>query len=65
MPTCIKTKEGATFYTDGDPTSVQAAINRGEEIKVWWFSAWGQRFREQLLLPEENVAYLITESDDG
>jgi len=65
MPTCIKTKEGATFYTSDDPLSVQAAISRGEEIKVWWFSPWGQRFQERLLVPEENVSYLLTESDDG
>lgn len=66
MCIAIKTKSGNCWYTDGDDVrEVQGQIEMGNPVKVWWFGGWGQRFSETLLLSPDELAYLITESDDG
>ena len=66
MCIAIKTKSGNCWYTDGDDVmELHARLDRGEPVKVWWFSGWGQRFTEMLWLSPDEVSHLITESDDG
>ena len=65
MPTLIELHAGVGWYTDDDLETVQGKLERGEPLDIWWFSPWGQRFRERALITSEAVAYLRTESDDG
>lgn len=65
MVTCLKLKSGSTFYTNRSFADVRTAISTGESIPVWWFVAWGQRYSEDLWLAEDELAYLLTEHDDG
>lgn len=65
MVTCVKLKSGSTYYTNQSFADVRTAISTGEVIPVWWFAAWGQRYSEELWVPEDELAYLLTESDDG
>ncbi len=56
---------GQGFYTkDYDtPTEVENAIDRGDELTVFWYTSWGRRFQETLLVKPEQVAYIITERE--
>jgi len=63
--TCLKLKSGATFYTNLTISEARTAITNEIEISVWWFAAWGQRFSEKLYIADGELAYMITESDDG
>lgn len=65
MATCIQTKSGPSWYTDWSIPEVRAAIREDETITVWWFAPWGQRFKENVFLAAEELAFIRTESDDG
>ena len=60
---CLKC--GSNYYTkDYDtPAEVRAAIGRDEEVNVFWFTHYGRRFQETLLVPDEEVLFCITERE--
>lgn len=64
MATLIYAQSGS-FYTSVATDDVKAAIDRGEFIPVWWFSAWGQRFSERAWFAPDTVQMIRSESDDG
>lgn len=64
MATLIQTKFGPGYITDHSLSEVKGMIDRGETITVWWFAIHGQRYKEDMLIEAEEVAYLRTESDD-
>lgn len=66
MCICIKTKSGQVWYTEGDDVlALRQQIDQGQTVRVWWFTGWGQRFTETLWVSPDELAYVITESDDG
>lgn len=65
VATFIQTKSGPNWYTDLSIGEVLRAIRDEQEIPVWWCAPWNHRYRESLLLLEDELAFLRTESDDG
>ena len=65
MASFLQTKTGSSWYTDLDIQEVLAAVRDGQVIPIWWFAPWGQRFAERVLIAEDEVAFIRTESDDG
>lgn len=65
MAVCIKLKCGNAWYSNEDIESVRAKVDRGEPVKVWWFTGWGQRFSESVWISSDELAYIMTEQDDG
>lgn len=64
MSTYIQAMTGEGWYSSASIEEVRQHLENGDILDVWWFSPWGQRFREQLAIEPENVAFLRTESDD-
>ena len=60
---CLKC--GSNYYTkDYDtPAEVWAALDRGEEVDVFWYVGYGRRFQETLKVPQEEVLFCITERE--
>lgn len=65
MATTIQTRTGAMWHTNAPVEDVRNAIMSGDLIDIWWFSSWGQRYKERVWIPEDEVAFIRTESDDG
>lgn len=61
----IVSKAGSNFYTKDYDTveEVKAAMARGEPLTVFWFTVWGKRYTETLLMDWENVDRLLTERE--
>lgn len=56
---------GSVFYTNSTIEEIKVAIEFGNEIPIWWFTAYGQRYSEKLWVPSmEKIELLRTESDD-
>lgn len=64
MATLIQFKGGPAYYVSESIEDVKGMLDRGEVVTVWWFSPWGQRYKERLWASLDEVAYLRTESDD-
>lgn len=57
--------DGGTFYVTGQTVQdVRAAIDRNEELPVWWYLSHGERCRETMWFPVDRVMGIRTESDD-
>lgn len=56
---------GNVYYTKDYETikEVRQAIDRGESLNVFWFTHWGRKYNEELLVNSESVAYLMTEHE--
>ncbi len=65
MPTWIQGVDGSGWCCSETVADVKAAIDRGDQLRVWWFAPWGERYTEDLLIQPEMIAYLRSESDDG
>ena len=61
----IRLISGTVFYTKDYDTveETKNALSRAESLSVFWFTDWGKRFQETLLVGEEQVAYYLTERD--
>lgn len=72
MVVCIMQRGGSCWYTTVDATQpaeavefVKGIIDRGETLRIWWFSPYGQRYTESIWLDSSEIAFIRTESDDG
>jgi len=61
----INLKRGVIFYTKdyGTIEEVNAALERYEPLNVFWYTGWGKRYNETLLVSREDVSDLITERE--
>lgn len=61
----ISLKRGAVLYTKDYTTveEVNAALERYEPLNVFWYTGWGKRYNETLLVSREEVCDLLTERE--
>jgi hypothetical protein len=65
MAVKVTLKTGTAYWTDLTIAEAVAAVRDGESFDVWWYAPWGQRFRETLWVAADELAAVMTESDDG
>jgi len=62
----ILLKGGISFYCDGDdPSQVLSRIKADIPITVWWWSANGTRYEEEMawMNPEDDIIFVRTDND--
>lgn len=64
MASMIQTRS-MTYYANGTPEEVKAALDQGRFVDVWWFAAWGQRYAERAWFAADAIEMVRSESDDG
>ncbi len=66
MTLSITTASSGSYWTNDFDTveELRAAIDRGVTFRVWWYTAWGQRYSEEAWFAIDDVKQIRTESDD-
>jgi len=59
----IATRGSGSFYTKSDMQTVNHAIEENLPVTIFWYTALGRRYEEEVIFRDIEISYLMTESD--